>query len=122
MMMPSGKQPFEVTSLDVDALHLSVAGAEFNGNGALAFDNSQAPVLGGAVPMPTGKLNLSLNGGNTLLGKLQAMGLVDPQMVMTFGMMMGMLAKPGPTDDSFVSEVEFQPGGKILTNGNPLPF
>ncbi len=114
--------PFELTALDIDALQLTVGGAEFLGNGTLAFDTSKPPVLGGVTPMPTGKLNLSLTGANTLLGKLQALGLVDQQVTMTFGMMAGMLAKPGPTPDSFIAEVEFQEDGKITSNGNPLPF
>lgn len=120
--MMGTKPPFEVTALDIDALQLTVAGAEFLGDGALAFDNAQPPVLGGVVPMPTGKVNLSLTGATTLLGRLQALGLVDQQATMTFGMMAGMLAKPGPTPDSFVAEVEITEGGKILSNGNPLPF
>lgn len=120
--MMGQKPPFELSGLEVEALQLTVAGAEFKGDGALAFDNTQPPVLGGVAPMPTGKLNLSLSGASTLLGKLQTLGLVDQQVTMTFGMMIGMLAKPGPTADSFVSEVEFKEGGQILTNGNPLPF
>jgi hypothetical protein len=114
--------PYELSSVDIEALQLTVAGAEFKGNGALTFDNSKPPVLGGVAPMPTGKLNLSLMGANTLLGKLQALGLVDQQMTMTFGMMAGMLAKPGPTPDSFIAEVEIKEDGQILSNGNPLPF
>lgn len=122
MAMMDEKPPLEVASLDIDALQLTVAGAEFTGNGALAFDNTKPPMLGGVAPMPTGKVNLSLTGANTLLGKLQALGLVDPQITMTFGMMAGMLAKPGPTPDSFVAEVEMKEDGTILSNGNPLPF
>lgn len=120
--MMGNKPPFEVTALDVDALQLTIAGAEFLGDGALAFDHAQPPVLGGVAPMPTGKLNLSLTGATGLLGKLQALGLVDQQVTMTFGMMAGMLAKPGPTPDSFIAEVEITEDGKILSNGNPLPF
>ncbi len=120
--MMGDKPPFALEALDVTALQLTVAGAEFKGDGALAFDNAKPPLLGGVAPMPTGKLNLSLNGANTLLGKLQALGLVDQQITMTFGMMAGMLAKPGPTPDSLVSEVEFTESGQILSNGNPLPF
>jgi hypothetical protein len=67
-------------------------------------------------------LNLSLTGANTLLGQLQTLGLVDPQITMTFGMFVGMLAKPGPTPDSYITELEFKEGGQILSNGNPLPF
>lgn len=121
-VMMGQKPPFELNALDIDALQLTLAGAEFKGDGALMFDNKKPPMLGGVAPMPTGKLNLSLTGANTLLGKLQALGLVDQQITMTFGMMSGMLAKPGPTPDSLVSEVEFKEGGQILTNGNPLPF
>ncbi len=120
--MMGEKPPLEVSALDIEALQLTVAGAEFTGNGALAFDNSKPPLLGGVAPMPSGKVNLSLTGANTLLGKLQALGLVDQQVTMTFGMMAGMLAKPGPTPDSFVAEVEFKEDGQILSNGNPLPF
>lgn len=120
--MAGGAVPLQLHALDIDALHLSVAGAEFKGNGALTFDNSQPPVLGGVVPMPAGKVNLSLTGVNTLLGKLQALGVVDQQITMTFGMMTGMLAKPGPTPDSYTAEVEITKDGKILSNGNPLPF
>lgn len=122
MDMMGEKSPLEVSSLDIDALQLTVAGAEFTGNGALAFDNAKPALLGGVAPMPTGKVNLSLTGANTLLGKLQALGLVDQQITMTFGMMAGMLAKPGPTPDSFVAEVELKEDGTILSNGNPLPF
>lgn len=114
--------PFEIEALEVEALQLTVAGAEFKGNGALAFDYSQPAMLGGMAPMPTGKLNLSLTGANTLLGQLQTLGLVDPQITMTFGMFAGMLAKPGPTPDSYITELEFKEGGQILSNGNPLPF
>lgn len=120
--MMGAKPPLEVSALDIDALQLSVAGAEFTGNGALTFDNTKPPLLGGVAPMPTGKVNLSLTGANTLLGKLQVLGLVDPQITMTFGMMAGMLAKPGPTPDSFIAEVEIKDDGTILSNGNPLPF
>ncbi|WP_050527025.1 DUF2125 domain-containing protein [Pseudorhodobacter aquimaris] len=120
--MPQDRPPFEVETLDIEALQLTVAGAEFKGNGALAFDNSQPPVLGNVAPMPTGKLNLSLVGATTLLGKLQALGLVQQDMVMTFGMMAAMLGKPGAEPDSYTSEVEFVEGGKITVNGAPMPF
>jgi hypothetical protein len=120
--MMGGHPPLQLHALDIEALQLTVAGAEFKGNGALTFDNNKPPVLGGVAPMPTGKVNLSLTGANTLLGKLQALGMVDQQITMTFGMMAGMLAKPGPTPDSYAAEVEITKDGKILSNGNPLPF
>lgn len=114
--------PAEVHSFDVTKLQLTVGGAELLGDAALAFDNSQPPMPGNFVPMPTGKVNLSLTGANGLLGKLQAIGLVQPDMVMGFGMFASMIGRPGPTPDSLVTEIELQEGGRVLANGNPLPF
>lgn len=120
--MSGDSSPVELETLDIEALQLTVAGGEFKGNGSLAFDNTKEAALGGVTPMPTGKLSLSLTGVTTLLTKLQALGLVEAEIPMTFGMFAGMLAKPGPTPDSFVAEVEFKEDGQILSNGNPLPF
>lgn len=114
--------PVEVQSFDVTRLQLSVAGVELLGDAALTFDNTKPLMQGGMTPMPAGKVNLSLSGGNGLLGKLQALGLVQPDMVMGFGLFSGMLAKPGPTPDSLVTEIDIQEDGRILANGNPLPF
>jgi hypothetical protein len=119
--MASGMPPAQIHALDIEELKLSVAGAELNGSGALTFDNSQPPMLGGVAPMPLGKVNLSLSGANGLLGKLQALGLVPPNAVMGFGMMSAMLARPGAGPDTLVSEIEFKPEG-IFANGAPLPF
>jgi len=119
---PKSETPVEVESLDVTKLHLSVAGAELLGDAALTFDNTQPLMAGGITPMPAGKVNLSLTGANRLLGKLQALGLVQPDMVMGFGMFSGMLAKPGPTPDSLETKIEIKEDGRILANGNPLPF
>jgi hypothetical protein len=117
----SGK-PAEIHAFDINKVQLTVAGAELLADGALTFDNTQPPMLGGVAPMPTGKVNLSLSGANGLLGKLQAIGLVQPDMVMGFGMFAGMLAKPGPGPDTLMSVIDIQEGGRILANGNPLPF
>ena len=119
--MASGMPPAQIRALDIEELKLSVAGAELNGSGALTFDNSQPPMLGGVAPLPLGKVNLSLSGANTLMGKLQALGLVPPNAVMGFGMMSAMIARPGAGPDTLVSEIEFKPEG-IFANGAPLPF
>jgi hypothetical protein len=118
--MQSGP-PVEINTLDINALQLTVAGAELKGTGALTFDNTKPPMLGGMAPMPEGKINLDLAGANALLGKLLSLGLIDPQVSMGFGMMSSMLARPGPAPDTLVSEIEFK-DGKILANGQPLPF
>jgi len=113
--------PVELHALDVNDVQLSVAGAEFKGTGAMTFDNSQPPMLGGVAPIPQGKLNLSLTGATTLLGKLMELGLLDESAAMGFGMATAMLARPGEGPDSFVSEIESRPDG-IFANGQPLPF
>jgi len=119
--MTGATPPAQIHALDINAVQLTVGGAEFKGSGALTFDNTQPPMLGGVAPMPQGKLSLTLDGANGLLGKLVALGLVDQNITMTFGMMASMLARPGATPDSLTSEIEFTPAG-ITANGMPLPF
>ena len=121
MAAPWQGPPVELHALDVGAVELSVAGAEFKGAGALTFDNSQPPMLGGIAPIPQGKLNLSLTGATTLLAKLMELGLLDQSAAMGFGMVTAMLARPGEGPDTFVSEIESRPDG-IFANGQPLPF
>lgn len=117
-----GDTPFQVETMNIETVQLSMVGAEFKGEGALAFDNTKSPDLGGVAPMPTGKLNLSLSGANALMEKLKALGIIGDEETMMFGMFAGMLGKPGPTPDSLISEVEFKEGGDVTFNGAPMPF
>jgi hypothetical protein len=117
-----GSPPVALEKLNIRSVALSLAGAMFNATGTLTFDPDAAPMLGGVSPMPVGRITLSTQGISTLLAKLQALGRVDQSATMSFGLFAGMLARPGPTPDSLVSELEFTQDGKILANGNPLPF
>lgn len=114
---PTG-MPGELQSLDITALQLKFGGADFTGNGALTFDNSDLTTYGG-IPAPTGAINLMLVGGNTLLDNLIALGLVPEEDAMGARMMMGMFARPGDGPDTLVSTIEFKDGG-IFANGMQL--
>lgn len=110
--------PGEIYSLNLDALHISAAGAEVKGSGAFTFDNSDLTTIPG-MPRPTGEANFEVNGANGLLDKLVGMGLVPEDQVMGFRMMMGMFATV-VGDDMLTSKIEVTPDGGILANGQRL--
>jgi len=110
----SGEMPGEVQSIDLSRLLLSVAGAELTGTGSFQFNNSSVP------PVPFGKVNLELMGGNGLLDKLVAIGLVPEDQAMGARMMMGLFARPGNGPDALVSEIEVKEDGSVLANGQRI--
>ncbi len=114
-----GEQPGELHSLDVKGLTVRAAGAELLGEGAFTFDNSDLTTFDG-LPAPTGKLNLSLAGGNGLLDKLVAMGLIPDQEASGVRMMMGLFAVPGSAPDTLTSTIEVQGNGQIFANGQRI--
>ena len=111
---PMPGMPGSVETLKVNALQLSLAGAELTGNGDFEFDNSMG------MPMPFGVANLSLTGGNTLLDTLVNMGLLPQEQAMGARMMLGMFARPGPGEDSLTSQIEMTKDGQILANGQRI--
>ena len=102
--------PLKLNSADVNALQLTVAGADLRGQGAVTFKNT------GPVPKPVGTLDFTLKGANALMDNLVAAGLVPQDQVMFGRMMLGLYAKP-TGDDEMQSQVEFKDGGEILVNG-----
>ena len=114
-----GAQPGELHSLDVTGLTVRAAGAELLGDGAFTFDNSDLTTFDG-LPAPTGKLNLALAGGNGLLDKLVAMGLIPDQEASGVRMMMGLFAVPGSEPDTLTSTIEVQGNGQIFANGQRI--
>ena len=108
--------PGELRSLDLNQLQLTVAGAELTGQGALTFDNSD---LSMGFPKPTGAVDLALTGGNALLDRLVAMGMLPEDQAMGARMMLGLFAVPtGP--DSLSSKIEFRDDGGIYANGQRI--
>ena len=99
--------PGELHALDINEIKVKVAGAELTGAGAFTFDNTDMMTFGG-VPAPTGKLDLTLTGGNKLLDGLVTLGLLTEDDAMGARMMVAMFANPGSGDDVLTSTLEFK--------------
>ncbi|MCA8882935.1 MAG: DUF2125 domain-containing protein [Rhodobacteraceae bacterium] len=110
---PPGLLPHAVRIRD---LSLALADATLNAAGGFTFETaagSQVP----DVNAPVGKLDLSGTGLVTLLQRLSAAGILDPQQTMGAQMVLGMFATPGD-GDSLTSQVVAEPGGALYVNGN----
>jgi hypothetical protein len=110
--------PGMLNSFELTELHAKIAGAELTGSGSLTFDNSDLETFGG-VPAPTGKLDLMLLGGNTLLDKLVAMGILTEDDAMGARMGVAMLANSDPAEDKLTTVLEFKDKG-FYANGQQL--
>lgn len=110
--------PGEIHALTLNELLLRAVGAELSGKADLSFDNTDMTTFDG-VPAPTGKVDLTVKGGNGLLDKLVAMGLVPEEEAMGLRMMLAMFAKPGEGEDVLNSTLEFKDKG-FYANGQRL--
>ena len=111
--------PGEVKEVTLGNLLVSAAGAKLEGKGGVAFDGA----AGGLVPgmgNPVGDVNFALAGGNGLLDKLVAMGLLPQDQAMGARMMMGLFAVAGDAPDTLNSKIEFTQDGQILANGQRI--
>jgi len=111
--------PAELNALTLNNLTVRLAGAELTGQGDFTFDNSDLESFGG-MPAPLGGLDLRLVGGNGLLDKLVAMGLLPQDQASGARMMMGLFARPGEGEDTLVSRIEVNEEGHVLANGQRL--
>jgi hypothetical protein len=109
----SQEMPGQVDDVTLIELRLTAAGAELTGSGAATFDNSVMP------PKPVGSVDLKLVGGNGLLDKIVAMGLIPEEQATGFRMMLGIFALPAG-DDVLTSKIEFAADGSISANGQRL--
>lgn len=109
----------ELHAIEVKELQLKMIGADLTGKGAFTFDNADTETFGG-IPRPTGALDMKLIGGNTLLDKAIAMGLLPQEEAMGFRMMMALFARPGEGEDTLVSKIEITPEGAVLANGQRI--
>lgn len=108
-----GAPPGELESLDIRELKVKAVGADLSGTGALTFDNSAG------TPKPLGTVDLQLVGGNALIDKLVAMGLVPEDQAMGARMMMGLFAVP-TGEDQLTSKIEFKEDGGVYANGQRI--
>ena len=111
--------PGELNSVSLNTLTIRAAGAELTGNGAFTFDNSDLQTFGG-MPAPDGSVDLKLTGGNGLLDKLVAMGILPEDQAMGARMMMGLFAVAGEGEDTLNSKIEVTSDGQVLANGQRL--
>jgi Uncharacterized protein conserved in bacteria (DUF2125) len=109
----SSAPPGTLDAVNLNALQVKVAGAELTGSGAATVDNSAG------IPKPVGAVDLKLTGGNALIDKLVAMGLIPEDQAMGARMMMGMFAVPDG-EDSLTSKIEFKEDGGIYANGQRI--
>ncbi len=111
--------PPEFSAVSIKEIRLKLIGAELTGNGDLTLDNTDTVTFSG-MPAPTGVMNFSLTGGNGVLDKLTAMGLVPEDQLFTVRAMMGVFATPAADgSDSMTSTVEFKDKG-LFVNGQQL--
>ncbi len=105
-------------TLNIDKLFLSALGAEFDGSGNLSFNYNGTDA--NAAPVPDGKIQLMLKGGESLLDKLIESGLVPQEQAAGVRMMIGLFTKPGTDADTLTSQFEFTADGQILANGQRI--
>lgn len=112
---PMAGMPGQLHALSLEALLVSVAGAELTGSGAVAFDNSAGP-----LPRPDGAIDLRLVGLTGLMERLGALGLLPEEQAMGMQMMLGLFATPAPEPDTLTSTIEFRPDGAVYANGQRI--
>lgn len=110
--------PGEIHALTLKGLTLRLAGADLSGTGDFTFDNTDQTTVPG-MPRPDGAANLKLVGGNALLDKLIAMGLLPAEQAMGVRMMMSAFGKM-EAEDTLTSKIEFTPDGQITANGQRI--
>jgi hypothetical protein len=116
----SGGMMGMIRAASLNELILSAAGSELTGKGNFTFDYSDMTTFGG-LPKPTGAANLQLIGGNGLLDKLIAMGLVPEEQAMGARMMMGLFATMVVgSEDTITTEIVIEEDGSIFANGQRL--
>ncbi|GAB4270544.1 MAG: hypothetical protein Kow0013_22800 [Pararhodobacter sp.] len=113
--------PLDLSQARLDRLELSLGDARLTGNGAFAFLGGLMASIDNDLPQGTGDFVFELVGGDALLTRLSAAGLVPADQQFFARMMMNGLGRP-VGEDHLRSEVAIRPGGAITVNGAPLPF
>lgn len=111
--------PGQVDSVTLDRLAVSVAGATLAATGAVALDNADHETFPG-MPRPAGSVDVTLTGGNALLDRLSALGIVPPGQLIAARMGLLMVMLPGAGPDTMTSRLEITPDAQVLANGQRL--
>jgi hypothetical protein len=115
----SNEVPGELNALTLNKLLIDAVGTQLTGTGDFTFDNSDLESFDG-LPRPTGAIDLKLVGGNGLLDKLVAMGLLPQNQASGARLMMGLFATAGTEPDTLNSKLEINDAGHILANGQRI--
>lgn len=112
----TGEAPGEIERLELNRLLLSLAGARLTGEGAVDIGEA----AGMEMPPAEGTVDLRLEGGNALLDRLVALGLVPEDQATMVRMMAGMFAQAAEGEDTLTSRVEVKKDGSLTVNGQKL--
>lgn len=118
--LESGEETgFAPERMVVETLLLEIAGARLTGSGALDIDPGSTD--GMQMPAAEGAVDLALEGGNTLLDRLVAIGLLSQDEATTARMMAAMFARPVEGEpDTLTSRIEFGEDGSVRVNGQRM--
>ena len=111
--------PVTADRVTLNSLMVSAAGAELTGTGDFTLDYTDWVTFDG-MPAPEGQAAFMLKGGNGLIDRLIAMGLMSQDDAMGMRMMMSMFAKPGAGEDVLTSEIDVKKTGEVSANGQRL--
>jgi hypothetical protein len=118
---PDGVQPADFSSLSLDTLVTQLGAAMLTGSGSYTLDPGAIARMNNVVPEGEGRFQFELRGGEALLNRLGAIGLIPPDQQFLARMMMNGLGRSvGP--DHLQSDVVIGRGGAVTVNGMPLPF
>ena len=118
-VIKQGDKFAELTSLTLNGMDISAAGAQLTGTGAFTFDNSDMTTFQG-LPAPSGTASLRMSGLNALMDNLIKMGLLENDAAFGMRMGLGLFTVAGDGDDTLVSDIEVKPDGQILANGKRI--
>ena len=113
-MIDGGQTPVELDTVRIDALHLSAAGVEVQGDGAFTLDFTDMVTFPGS-PRLEGSAAVRIAGANRLLDTLVQMGLLADEDVMGARMGLGMFTRL-VSDDLVESKVEVTADGQVFVN------
>lgn len=114
-------QPVDFTSFSLVNLLTRVGASALTGSGSFTLAPGAFAAAGEDFPDGEGRFQFDLRGGEALLNRLGAIGLIPPDQQFLARMMMNGLGRSvGP--DHLQSDVVIARGGAITVNGMPLPF
>ena len=110
---------FEPERVVLERLLLELAGATLTGTGALDIEPGETDGL--EMPAAEGAIDLQLDGGNTLLDRLVAIGVLSQDEAATARMMAAMFARPAEDEaDRLTSRIEIERDGSVTVNGQRM--